>query len=110
MAPKKPTKAGTHNPGYLAQWRNRADLTQAKLGKLVGVTGASINQYESGKQSLKADVLLKLAAALDASIDDILLRDPRVVDDVGEIVKLLRAADPVRRKAAIAAVKAILSS
>lgn len=44
-------------------------LTQTELGKLVGPTYIQIGRYETNKSNPSADVLNKLASALDTTTD-----------------------------------------
>ena len=48
------------------------NLTMAELGKRVGCSEASISYYELGKREAKYEILLKLAEALDTSVDYLL--------------------------------------
>lgn len=50
-------------------YRKRRGLTQAQLGALCGLSGASIGSYEKGATAPKRRVLERLAAALDVSPD-----------------------------------------
>lgn len=51
--------------------RKRAKLTQAQLAKLVGVTPAAINNYESGLRIPKDPHKKRLAQVLGESIEAI---------------------------------------
>ncbi|MBO2684963.1 S24 family peptidase [Shewanella algae] len=53
----------------LKAYRKSSKLTQAELGKRVGVSGATISQWESGDTSPKGENLHKLARALSTSAD-----------------------------------------
>lgn len=55
--------------------RKQRGLTQAQLGELCGVTGASIGSYEKGSTRPKRRVLDKLAQALDVSVDRLMVTD-----------------------------------
>jgi len=56
----------------LKEVRERNGLTQGALGKKIGQTSQSINQYESGKRSMSIDTLLKVIDVLDCSADELL--------------------------------------
>jgi transcriptional regulator with XRE-family HTH domain len=49
--------------------REAKEYTKDKLGKLVGIHHSQIGRYEKGEASPSAEVLKKLANALDASTD-----------------------------------------
>ena len=53
----------------LRRERRRADLTQVKLGQLVGVTARSISAYESGRSIPHKKVLRGLAKELNVTVE-----------------------------------------
>ena len=53
----------------LAEARNRRGLTQAQLGKATGYRQTMISEVERGNRDLGIDGLLKIARALEVSID-----------------------------------------
>jgi len=53
----------------LAAARTTKGLTKEKLGKVVGVHHSQIGRYEKGEASPSAEVLKKMANALDVSTD-----------------------------------------
>jgi len=64
------------NPAYrkslgvrIKALRKQAALTQKDLAKEVAITPQQLNKYESGLNLPPADMLAKLAKALDATID-----------------------------------------
>lgn len=52
--------------------REDADLLQKDLAKLLQCTQVSYSHYELGKRDIPTDVLIKLAAFYDTSIDYLL--------------------------------------
>ena len=52
--------------------RKKKGLTQKKLAELVGVSVATINRIETGKQILKIDMLNKLANVLEIPVNELL--------------------------------------
>ncbi|MDF3341685.1 XRE family transcriptional regulator [Mycolicibacterium septicum] len=56
---------GRFEPARLTQARVRQSVTKADLAAQVGVSAAAIGQYEAGVNSPRADVLERLATALD---------------------------------------------
>lgn len=52
--------------------RIKKGLTQKKLAELVGVSVATINRIETGKQILKIDMLNKLANVLEVPVNELL--------------------------------------
>lgn len=55
-------------------------LSQTELAERVGVRSASISGYESGKASPSVDVLIKLAKALNVSLDYLCSIDIKMED------------------------------
>jgi len=56
----------------LARCRKRADLSQEELSYLASVHRTEISQVERGLRILRADTLVKLASALEVSVEDLL--------------------------------------
>src|SRR5438309_9892729 len=56
--------------------REMRSLTQAELGKRAGIAAASISHFETGQRSPSLESLVKLAEALDVSVDALLGRAP----------------------------------
>lgn len=52
--------------------REKTKLTQKALAEEVGVSGAAINQFESGKKKPSSTVLARLAVVLEVSTDFLL--------------------------------------
>lgn len=61
----------------LKKYRKEKDLTQAALGKMVGVAESTISCYESGKRQPDLEIAQKLAGVLGVSLDVLL---GRVID------------------------------
>jgi transcriptional regulator with XRE-family HTH domain len=66
-------------------WRMKRGLSQAKLAQLTHLTSHSLSNYETGKRELSLASALRLAAALDITLNDliptediILMRDSRL--------------------------------
>jgi len=53
--------------------RKKANITQKELGHRMGISEASISQYESGKRKPKYDTLQRIAAALNININELLV-------------------------------------
>src|SRR5689334_2217591 len=54
--------------------REMRGLTQAELGKRAGIAAASISHFETGQRAPSLESLVKLADALDVSVDVLLGR------------------------------------
>ena len=48
--------------------RAKKGLSQRELGKIMGVTGVTINNYENGQQNLTVDTLKKVSEALGVTL------------------------------------------
>jgi transcriptional regulator with XRE-family HTH domain len=53
----------------LAECRQARNLTGEDLGRLVGVCGARISDYESGVKEIPASMLFELAGVLKVSLE-----------------------------------------
>ncbi|MET0303449.1 MAG: helix-turn-helix domain-containing protein [Microbacteriaceae bacterium] len=65
----------------LRELRRRRDLSLETLGERTGISPSTLSRLESGKRRAQLDLLLPIARALDASLDEIVGaadRDPRV--------------------------------
>jgi len=51
--------------------RKAAGLTQKELGERMGVSDASIAQYESGQRNPKIDTIVRISEALNVPIDQL---------------------------------------
>ncbi|TWP31535.1 XRE family transcriptional regulator [Apibacter muscae] len=60
--------------------RGKNNLTQSELAQRVGLTYIQIGRYEKGKSSPSADVLQKLADALNTSTDFLMNGSSEMVD------------------------------
>jgi len=61
----------TAKPQTLKEWRKRHRLTQAEVGKLIGVTQRAYGKYEQGRLP-KADVLRRVVKLTGLSADTLL--------------------------------------
>jgi transcriptional regulator with XRE-family HTH domain len=52
----------------IKEHRSRQGMSLADLGAMVGVSGQAIYQYESGKRSLKTEMVEKIAKALEVPV------------------------------------------
>lgn len=64
-------------------YRKQRGLTQAQLGALCGVSGASIGSYEKGTTLPKRRVVEKIAAALDVPAERLLSATPAAPEPTG---------------------------
>ena len=62
-----------HNLRHLRELRH---LTQAEIGSRAGIAAASISHFETGQRVPSLESLVKLADALQVSIDTLLSRAP----------------------------------
>lgn len=65
-------KVNTRTVTRLRKLRRDREWTQAYVGGLVGVEGATISMYESGDVTPSVPVLLKLAKAFDCPAEELL--------------------------------------
>lgn len=60
----------------LARFRELRGLSQAKLGKKAGFAAASISHFETGQRIPSLESIVKLADALEVSVDALIGRVP----------------------------------
>lgn len=60
----------------LRRIRELRGMTQAGMGERAGVAAASISHFETGQRSPSLETLVKLADALDVTVDTLLGRAP----------------------------------
>lgn len=69
----------------IKQLRENAGMTQAELGKLIGVSDRVLGYYESNERfPRKQDVIAKLAEVFNVSVDYLLGTDGSFMQDAGE--------------------------
>lgn len=73
LSRKSPRKT---NDSTLARLRIARGLTQAQLAEMIGCRFVDISRWEHGTHAPSAAYLVKLATALDCSVDDILQTKP----------------------------------
>lgn len=56
----------------IKQHRERKNITQEELAKMVGVNRTAVTLWELGINDPRADKLVKLSDALNCTIDDLL--------------------------------------
>ena len=89
---KKPGKDETLGD-RICRYRLEKGLTQAELGKLVGASQRMINYYEVHGVSPSPALLVKIADALDVSLDELFGRKPparRVAAPAGESLRRVK--------------------
>lgn len=59
--------------------RKEKGLSQKELGKLLGVSGSMIGQYENNIRNPKNETLCRIAQALDVSLDDLMSTRSRLI-------------------------------
>ena len=52
--------------------REDRDMTQAEIGRMLGMSQTGYSQYETGKNDIPTDILKKLASFYDTSADYLL--------------------------------------
>jgi len=78
----------------LSALRAEKSMGIRELGRAVGVTGMHISNLEKGKSAPSAELVLKLAAALDADADELLYLADQVAPEVVEVIQSNHQAIP----------------
>lgn len=74
----------------LKEFRKAAGLTQEQLGSIVGASPVSISLYENEKQSPDVNMLVRIADALNTSVDALLDHNPVDTDDAWDFREQMR--------------------
>lgn len=74
----------------IKEYRKAAGMTQKDLGEKVGASPISIHFYETGKQSPDVEMLIKLADALNTSVDALLDHNQKTGNEEWEFREKLR--------------------
>lgn len=62
----------------LKKRRKELGLTQSELGRLVGLAGNTITNYEKGQREPNIDTLVKLSKVLNCTVDDLIKDELKV--------------------------------
>ena len=65
------SRKGGDKLNKIKQFRERLDITQEELCKMIGVTQSAIAMWENGKTLPRTDKLPKLAEIFNCTIDDL---------------------------------------
>lgn len=102
-----PARIGPKNPQkfrlFIAEWRERRDLTQEQLASRIGSTGVTVSRWETGARRPDLNAQAAICEALDIELFDLrrhpdtpsadaLLRDqpPEVVDQALKLIRAIR--------------------
>ncbi len=82
--------------------REKKDLSQLELGKILNLTQQTINNYENGKREPNQEILQKIADYFKVSVDYLLGRsddpklrqitDPALLKEIEEAKKMMKEA------------------
>lgn len=99
------------------QRRRLFDLSQEDLGEAIGTSQKQVSKYERNQNDPTADVLMKIAVALDTTTDWLVgltdnperpLNIAGDLDDMErEIIQLVRARKPTERQKIVNVIKAL---
>lgn len=64
------------NYALMQQTRKKKKLTQVQLAEAVGVTQATISDYEQGNITPSVDVVARIASKLELSVGELIQDDP----------------------------------
>jgi transcriptional regulator with XRE-family HTH domain len=75
---------------YIAEWRQRRDLTQEKLAELVETTKATISRWEAGDRDPPFKAMASLASALNVHVPDLFYPpdELEITDAIGQLRSL----------------------
>ena len=70
----------------LSTLRSEQNMGVRELGRAVGVTGMHISNLEKGKSAPSAELVMKLAEALQANVDELLYLADQVSPEVVDVI------------------------
>jgi len=73
----------------IAALRRAAGWNQAELARRLGISPSAVGMYEQGRREPSADMLVRLARALEVSVDYLLTGQPGK-EESGELEAMLR--------------------
>ena len=73
----------------LSALRAQQKMGIRELGRAVGVTGMHISNLEKGKSAPSAELVLKLAEALEANVDELLHLADQVSPEVVDVILII---------------------
>lgn len=98
----------------IAEARKERGMTQAQLAEQLGIAQQTLGHYEVARARIAADLLPKLAEALDVSLDELLKGEPtvRIPGKRGPASRLEQQLDAIARlpKAEQRAVSTVLTA
>ena len=74
---------------YLKNLRTEKHLGVRELGRAVGVTGMHISNLEKGKSMPSPDLIVRLAEALDADVDEFSYRADHVAPEIVGVIQMV---------------------
>lgn len=96
---------------YFAEWRIHRGLTQEQLAERVGSGKSAVSKLESGKNKFNLSTLEAWADALSCDPTDFFRSPPSGSETEEEsLAEMLKKASPKERRAALAAVAAMLKA
>lgn len=95
-------------PTHVRKWRKHRGMTQDDLGDLIGVSGSSISQLETGKQGFTDKTLAELSRALECSPLALLAQDPSRPDSFWPLFEVAEKLEGTERRRAFTTIRAAL--
>jgi transcriptional regulator with XRE-family HTH domain len=94
MAKRKQLRPHPEGPPYFRQWRIAADLSQERLAKLMGISGAQISKREAGQlKGVKLDFLVAFAEAVGCNPWDPIAWPPGTLAQINDLLTQLKPDD-----------------
>jgi transcriptional regulator with XRE-family HTH domain len=101
MRKVRPIPKTARRPTYIKQWRKHRNLTQVQLIDRLDTLGVDISEgqlsrIENGRQEYRQDQLEAVAAALNCTPADLIIRDPTDPDGIWSVWEGLPQVERVR--------------
>jgi len=109
MAPiQRPTRARRRT--YLREWRQFRNLSQHKVGSMIGWDHSSIQRLEAGLTPYNQDHLEIMAGVYMCEPTDLISRDPNAPGEASELAKQIAAAPASVQRQVKAVIAAMLKN
>jgi transcriptional regulator with XRE-family HTH domain len=94
MAKRKQPQQPHEIPLHFREWREAAGLSQERLAKRMGISGAQISKRETGqRKGVTLDFLVKFAAAVDCNPWDPIAGPPGTLSQINQLLGQLQPGD-----------------
>lgn len=95
----------------IARYRNKKNITQEKLAEIVDISEVYLSYIECGKKNPSAEILCRIAEALQISLDALILPNiPHLNSEIdADLCRMIRSYTPTQKEKLITIIQNITS-